>query len=529
MEEIFSFFLIAFITICFAGSIAKILRIPSLIVYIIAGILAGPSGLSLITDIKSLEYFYELGIILLMFSAGLELKLRPLLGEKISLRLLYFSNMLVPGLTGLIFGFFITKYLYFGNPAIIAIYMMTVFSSPAIEVMIQSFREFTRKIEYKKRIFSEYLIMSSIIADITSLFIFTGLVAYSTLKNPFDMLKFIAFSFVFFATVIKILPAFREKILSKIIGEVTSEEETTILLMLVVIVVATGALLHIPAIACSFLAGISLANIHINRRVQNNIDFLASSIFVPIVFIIIGTRVNFSVFQSGGNFLFIITAILCFIIARTLSIYFAARISAFPPREAAGFGFFAIPELTGTLAIAVTSYKTGIIPDILFNSVVTLCIITTVSGPLLSRLLLFPNLIVQPQKILFIGDFAHFDIKPFHLLTSICDIARKLKYTEFHIYPVVDDNGIYKGVIHLEDLRYTMFEKEMACLVISADVLDPDYPYIEKEATVKEAMEFFTKPGIYMLPVVELVDEKPIYEGVLFLQDILPEIQYVSK
>ena len=76
--------------------------------------------------------------------------------------------------------------------------------------------------------------------------------------------------------------------MKKITGMKTSEDETTTLLMLVVIVVSAGALLNIPAIACAYFAGISLANTQINRRVQNNIDFMASGIFVPIVFIIIG-------------------------------------------------------------------------------------------------------------------------------------------------------------------------------------------------------------------------------------------------
>lgn len=529
MGEIFGFFLVAFITICFARTIARIFRLPALIVYIIAGILSGPSVLNLIKDTTSLKYFYELGIILLMFSAGLELKIHPIARKKASLGLLYSFNMLIPGAFGFIFGLLAARYFCLENEIYIALYMITLFSSPAIEVMVQLFREFLKKTEYKKKVFSGYLVMSSILADITSLFVFTGLVAYFTVKNPYELLKFAAFSFVFFTLVIKILPAFQEKVLSRITGMNTSEEETTTLLMLVVMVVSAGALLHIPAIACSFFAGISLANIHINRRVQNNIDFLTSSIFIPIVFIIIGTRVDFAVFNSAENSLLAIIIILCLVIVRTLSIYSASRISGFQPIDAAGFGFSVIPQLTGTLAIAVVSHEIGIIPDILFNSVIILSIVTTISGPLLSRLLLFPGLAVQHEKSFLVEDFTHFDIKPFNLLTSICDIAKKLKDTELYVYPVTDADGFYKGVIHLEDLRDTMLGKELACLVISADVLDADYTYIEKDATIHEAMEFFKKPGIYVLPVVELVDGNPFYEGLLLIQDILPEIQYASK
>ena len=529
MIEILGFFLVTFITICFARTIAGFLRIPTLVVYIIAGILAGPSGLKLIKDASSLSYFYELGIVLLMFSAGLELKIRHPSGRKESLGLLCTFNMLIPGICGFILGLFIAKYFYLGNQIYIALYMVTLVSSPASEVIVQMFRELMRKIEFKKKIFSQYLVMSSIIADIVSLFLFTGIVALFTIENLYGLLKFVIYTIAFLVIVIKVLPIFQEKVLKKITGMKTSEDETTTLLMLVVIVVSAGALLNIPAIACAYFAGISLANTQINRRVQNNIDFMASGIFVPIVFIIIGSQVNLTIFRYTENLLLATIIILCLIVIRTLSVYSVSRMWGFSARDASGFGFSTVPQLTGTLAIAVGSFQLGIIPEALFNSIVILSVITTILGSFLSRILLFPGLTIRQERIPLVEDFTHFDIKPFNLLTSICDIAQRLRDTEFSVYPVVDGNNIYKGVIHLEDLKDAIFGNEMACLVISADILDDKYPFIEKDATVKEAMDLFSRPHVYALPVVEIIEGKPIYDGLVFLHDILPEIQYSPK
>jgi len=299
--------------------------------------------------------------------------------------------------------------------------------------------------------------------------------------------------------------------------------------MAVVMVVFIGTFLHIPAIVCAFSAGISLANIHINRRVQHNIDFLTSSIFVPIVFIIIGTQVNLTIFRFAGNSLLATSILLYLILVRSISLYIAARMSDFSAREAAGFGFSTIPQLTGALAIAVASFELGIIPEALFNSIVIVSIITTIIGPFLSRILLFPGLATKQEKTFIVEDFAHFDIKPFNLLTSIYDMGQKIKDTELSIYPVTDRNGMYKGVVHLEDLKDAIFDREMAQLIIAADILDDKYPYIEKDATIKEAMEFFSKPHIYALVVVEMVEGIPVYEGLLLLHDILPEIHKVSQ
>ncbi len=529
MGEIFGFFLAAFITICFARPVAIILKIPTLIVYIIAGILFGPSGFNLIRDISSLSYFYELGIILLMFSAGLELKIGHSKNHGGSLKVLYIFNMVIPGILGFLYGLFTGKYLNTPGYIFIAFYMITLFSSPAVEVTTHIFREFSKKMNYKKTVFSRQLIFSSVFADITSLFIFTGITAYYVLKDPYDFIKFIIFACSFFFVVLKGLPLLQEKILSKIKGMNTSEAETTTLIMLVIMVVAIGAFLKIPAIACSFFAGISLANININRRVKNNIDFITLSIFIPIVFIIVGARANLGIFNTTESFLLSFSTIMIFCLVRILCIYIPTRIQGFSVRDSLGFGFSVIPQLTGTLAIAVISHDIGILPDILFNSVIILSIMTSIFGPIFTRLLLFPGIQTQQHEKFLVEDFVHFDIKPFNLLTPICDIAKKLKDTEISVYPVVDSQGTYKGVIHLDDVRDTMFNEEIACLVISADVIDSDYPSIERDASVPEVISVFTSPGIHAIPVVEIIDGRPIYTGMLLLQDILPEVEYVRK
>ncbi|HDO21379.1 MAG TPA: hypothetical protein ENG86_00795, partial [Nitrospirae bacterium] len=55
------------------------LRVPSIVGFLIAGILLGPHGLELITDIHLVEIFAEIGVILLLFTIGLEFSLKNLL------------------------------------------------------------------------------------------------------------------------------------------------------------------------------------------------------------------------------------------------------------------------------------------------------------------------------------------------------------------------------------------------------------------------------------------------------------------
>ncbi len=66
-----------------AASVAVILlsarlRIPSVVGFLLTGILIGPSGLALVANLRQIELFAEIGVVFLLFSIGLEFSLERL-------------------------------------------------------------------------------------------------------------------------------------------------------------------------------------------------------------------------------------------------------------------------------------------------------------------------------------------------------------------------------------------------------------------------------------------------------------------
>lgn len=55
------------------------IRVPSIVGFLIAGLIVGPHGLALVRDIKVVESVAEIGVVLLMFVIGLEFSLKTLL------------------------------------------------------------------------------------------------------------------------------------------------------------------------------------------------------------------------------------------------------------------------------------------------------------------------------------------------------------------------------------------------------------------------------------------------------------------
>ena len=56
--------------------VARILKQPIIIAYVIAGVIIGPVGLGFITNVEDINLLSELGIVFLLFSVGLEIDFR---------------------------------------------------------------------------------------------------------------------------------------------------------------------------------------------------------------------------------------------------------------------------------------------------------------------------------------------------------------------------------------------------------------------------------------------------------------------
>lgn len=71
---------------------------------------------------------------------------------------------------------------------------------------------------------------------------------------------------------------------------VSPEDQSRLLIAVILVIVWLASALKVQVIIAAFLAGIALANMRLERRVLQNIDFLSSGIFIPIFFLMVGVE-----------------------------------------------------------------------------------------------------------------------------------------------------------------------------------------------------------------------------------------------
>lgn len=115
--------------------IFNLLRIPPIVGFLLTGILAGPSGLGLVHGVKEVEVMAEIGVILLLFTIGLEFSLQKLIRiKKIALLGGTVQVILTIALVmavGLIYGFNLKQSLFAG-------FLVSLSSTAIVLKMLQS-------------------------------------------------------------------------------------------------------------------------------------------------------------------------------------------------------------------------------------------------------------------------------------------------------------------------------------------------------------------------------------------------------
>lgn len=118
----------------FFGFLAKLLKQPPIIGYILAGLILGPVGVSIINNQKTIYYFATLGIAFLLFTVGLDLDLTKI--KKVG----YFSILIGLGqmILTFLFTYLLSVFLNFNLLTSVYISLAITFSSTAIVVKLLS-------------------------------------------------------------------------------------------------------------------------------------------------------------------------------------------------------------------------------------------------------------------------------------------------------------------------------------------------------------------------------------------------------
>lgn len=372
MEGLLPFFLILFASVVF-GTIFEKIHLPWVVALMVAGVVLGPHGFDVVQVTPTLSFLGELGLVFVMFMAGLETKLGTFAEMEHEVLPLAFLNGFIPFLCGLLLG------LVFGYGFSVALLIGIIFISSSIAIVIPSL-EANGVLETK---LGQAIMATSILQDVASLILLSmflqseSTVARLPLWLFYPLLVFILIGLKFALPLI-------EEWLAGNSSQSRFQSELRVVFMVLLGTVVLFELLGLHSIIGGFFAGFVLADSVTSQKLKQKLKAMAYGVFVPTFFVVVGMEANLGVFTEASQGLVMAVVILLVSVgAKLFSGFFGALTVGFNKHQSVLFGVSSVPQLSTTLAATFSAMSLGLIDSALFTSFIILSVVTTLVGPTL--------------------------------------------------------------------------------------------------------------------------------------------------
>ncbi|MEA5621220.1 cation:proton antiporter [Cronbergia sp. UHCC 0137] len=350
------------------------LKLPGLVGLVFSGIILGPSGWNLLqSNLPIMKLLSDIGLIYLMFVAGLEIDIKQFYQQKnrsLGFGSLTFIIPLAVGiLIGKMFGFSWNASILMGS----LLASHTLLAYPIISNLGVINNEAVT-----------VTIGATIFTDIAALLTLAICVAIHSgvfsLSNLFILLA----SLIIYSLVVLVGFDWAGKEFFRRSGD--DEGNQFLFVLLSLFLAAVGAqLIGVEKIIGAFLAGLAVNETLEHGPVKEKVVFVGSVLFIPIFFVDLGLLIDLPTFISSFS-----TIKLTFfvVIGLLLSKFLAALLAKIFYRynwpEFLTIWSLSIPQVGATLAATLVGTRVGLIPPEVLNSVVVLMLVTSTIGPMIT-------------------------------------------------------------------------------------------------------------------------------------------------
>ena len=373
-------FFVVLLTILFAPIIMGKLRIPHIIGMVLAGMLIGKYGLNILERDSSFELFGRVGLLYIMFLAGLEMDLESV--KKNSKRILIFGllSFLIPFVLTFVMASWLLNY------------------SPQTSFLLGCIMASNTLIAYpivgRYGLQRDSSVMLSVGASMLSLFLSLVMLAALVASHEentnvwfwlFFLLKFCGF----IAACILIIPRLTRYFLRRYSDQVM---QFIFVLSVMFLSAAASEAAGVEGIVGAFISGLILNRYipHVSP-LMNRIEFIGNALFIPYFLIGVGMLIRISSLFTSWHMVWIVALIVFFgTFGKAVAAYVSSLLFRLP--KSAGHMMFGLTSAhaAGSIAMVMVGMQLEVAPgtylinDEILNGVVIMILVTCVISSLMT-------------------------------------------------------------------------------------------------------------------------------------------------
>lgn len=366
----------------FFGLIARKCKAPQVVGQIVAGLIIGPSVLGLVQQSDFITQMAEVGVILLMFSAGLETNLKDLMKTGPIAFLIACAGVLVPLVGGaLLYMGFYGMAPWGSDKFYEAVFIGVIMTATSVSITVQALKDLGK---LKGKV-GTTILSAAIIDDVLGIIVLTFVIGF---KNPDSNPGKVVISTVLFFLMALVVGYVLFKIFNFIDKKHPHTRRIPILGLALCFAFSYLAEVYfgIADITGAYVAGIVLCSIQDSGYIAEKMDISSYMIFGPVFFASIGLKTSIDN-MNGEIILFAIGFVIVAMVCKIIGCGLMARICRFNGADSLKIGVGMMTRGEVALIVSQKGLSVGMIDPVYFTAVILLIIVSSISTPIVLKLL----------------------------------------------------------------------------------------------------------------------------------------------
>lgn len=367
------------------GIITKKFKMPQVVGALLAGLILGPAMLNILKETNFIIQLSELGVIILMFSAGLDSDLKELRKTGKASFIIAIFGVVVP-----LVGGFLVAYLFNDlnlldssstNILLENLFIGVILTATSVSITVEALKEMGKL----NTSAGTAILGAAIIDDILGIIALT--VISSMTDSSVNVLLVLLKIVVYFIFVIGI-----GVILYKIFDTWMRHENrdrrrfiTASLVFCLLLAYISEEIFGIADITGAFIAGLILCNVDRKEYVASRLDVVSYSLLSQVFFASIGLKVVLPD-MSMGIVVFAIILTIVAILSKVIGAGIGAKICKFSNKECIQIGTGMVSRGEVALIVASKGAALGVLNSVMLGPIIIVVVVTTIISPILLEL-----------------------------------------------------------------------------------------------------------------------------------------------
>ena len=364
------------------GIFARKLKAPQVVGMIIAGLLIGPGVLGWVEQTEYITVMAEIGVIMLMFSAGLETDLRELVKTGPKATLIACAGVAVPLVMGTILYMIFYGWSAVGSEEFFkAVFIGCILTATSVSITVQSLRE----MGYLKGKVGTTIVSAAIIDDVIGIIVLTFVIGF---KNPDSNAGKVILNTVLFFLLAFVVGIIAYKGFKAIDNKYPHTRRIPIAGLALCLIFAYVAehYFGIADITGAYVAGIILCSIQDSEYIEEKIDINSYMLFGPVFFASIGLKTEVSGINAA-IIIFSVAFVIVGLLSKIIGCGIMGRLCGFKGYECLKIGVGMMTRGEVALIVAQKGLAVGLMSAQYFTAVILLIIVSSISAPILLKIL----------------------------------------------------------------------------------------------------------------------------------------------